>query len=136
MRFTASFISFFLFVSNIFPCTVSIYNIKTNAVYGKVIAETQALIPNATIQIYKNKEGGEEIIAETKSDANGRFEIKNFPAGKYMMRANAEHFTYSYAFMKLKKSSEMNKDREVVIILVPYGECSGTVKIRKIPKTK
>ena|SRR5687767_4525472 len=136
MRFLASLILIFWLVNNVFPCTVEISTIKTNAVYGKVIAETQESIPNAVIQIYKNKEEGIEIIAETKADENGRFEIKNFPAGKYMIRANAEHFTYSYASMKLKKTSAYVRNKEIIITLVPHGDCSGWVEMKKIQKSK
>ena len=118
----------------VFPCVVTISNISTNSVYGSVVTETKEIITGAKIQIYKNTAKGEEILAETESDVNGRFEIKNFSAGKYLIRANAEHFTYSYAFMKLKKSSSI-KNKEIVFTLLPVGGCSGWVKTQKIQKS-
>ncbi len=123
-------------VCDVFPCTINISNIKTSAVYGKVVDETKEIIPNAKIQIYKNTEDGKEILAETTADENGRFEIKNFPAGIYMIRAKAEHFTYSFAFMKLKKSSSSRKKREIVITLVPEFDCSGWIEMQKIQKSR
>lgn len=122
-----------LFAYDAFFCTVNISNIKATAVYGKVIAETKETIPNAKIQIFK-AEDYDKILAETTTDENGRFEIKNFPSGKYMIRAKAEHFAVSIAFMKLKKNSSNVKNKEIVFTLVP--ECSGWVEMQKVQKTK
>ena len=119
-----------------FACTVTISNIKTNSIYGKVISETKEFIPKATIQIYKNTDDGEKVLAEIRTDENGRFELKNFPAGNYMIKANAEGFAYSYASMKLKKSLEQVKKREIVFTLVLYGDCSGWAEMQKIQNTK
>lgn len=124
------------FVQSAFPCTVNISSIKTNAIFGRVITETKEIIPFARIQIYKNSDDGEIILSETKSDENGKFEIKKFPAGKYMIRANAQYFTYSYASIKLKKTSSKSIKKEIVFTLVPNGDCSGWVEMYKIPKSK
>ena len=122
----------FLFFQSSLACTVSIWKIEVKSVQGKIVDEYNNAIPSATVQIYKNKDDGEEILTETKTDEDGKFEIKNSPPGKYMIRANAEHFTYSYATLKLKKSSKKTKNEEIVIVLVPFGECSGTVEVKKI----
>ena len=121
-----------LFVNGCFACSVSIYKIKAKTIYGKVIDEYQNTIPNAAVQIYKNREGVEEILAETKADENGIFEIAGFKTGRYMIRANAENFTYSYAALKLNNSSNKVKNEGIIFALVPYGKCSGTVEMKKI----
>jgi hypothetical protein len=123
----------FLFASGVFACVVNISNIKTSAVYGKVIAETKETIPNVKIQIFKAADY-DKILAETTTDANGRFEIKDFPAGKYMIRAKTGFFAPSIASMKLKKSSSNVKNKEIVFILVP--ECSGWVEMQKVKKSE
>jgi len=132
MKILVCVISLLLFIQSDFACTVDIWNIKAKSIQGKTIDEYKNAISNATVQIYKNKEEGEEILAETKADENGRFEIKDFPPGKYMIRANAEHFTYSYAILKLKKPSKKVTNEEMIFILVPYDQCSGKVEVKKI----
>ena len=136
MRVLNGFVFIFTFVHCAFPCTVTISDIKAKAVYGRVVDEYKAAIPYAKVQIYKDTENGEKVLSETKADENGRFEIKNFPAGKYMIRAGAEYFTYSFASMKLKKSSSAVKSKEIVFTLVPFGSCSGWVEMQKIQKSK
>jgi len=136
MKAVIEFVFIFLFAYSVFPCTVNISSIKTNSIYGRVIDENKSLIPNAKIQIYKNTDNGEEILAETISDENGKFEIKDFPAGKYMIKAGSEHFAYSYASVKLNKTLSNVKYKEIVFTLVPIGECSGWVDMQKIQKTK
>lgn len=129
----------FLAAGNVFPCTIPIGDIKTNAVFGKVIAEfgtVRAPLPNATIEIFKKKKDREEIIAVTKSDENGRFEIKNIPAGKYTISAYSEHFRHSYAWLNLKNTSRKKRDQEIVFTLVTWLECSGDVRVQKILETK
>lgn len=124
------------FVQTAFPCTINISSIKTNAIFGRVITETKEIVSFAKIHIYKNTDDGEMILAESKSDENGRFEIKNFPAGKYMIRANAQYFNYSYVSIKLKKTSSKSIKKEILFTLVPNGDCSGRVEMYKIPKSK
>jgi 5-hydroxyisourate hydrolase-like protein (transthyretin family) len=115
---------------------VSIWNIKAKSIYGKVIDQYNNVISNAVIQIYKNKEEGKEILAETKANENGFFEIANFKSGKYMIRAYADGFTYSYGSLKLKKSLKQARTEEIIFTLVTYGECSGKVEVNKISSEK
>jgi hypothetical protein len=124
-----SFLFIFAFV--VFPCTVTISKIKADGLYGRVIDINKALIPGAIIQIYQNTKDGEKGFAVIRADKDGRFELKDFPAGNYMIKANAEGFAYSYASMKLKKSSGKVKKREIVFTLVPYDGCSGLVEIQR-----
>ena len=128
--------SVLLFLNSTFACIPNISFIKTTAIYGKVVAEDNYPIPNAVIQIYKNKEEGEEIIAETKSDENGRFEINNFLSGNYLIRAKANYFAYSIAQLKLKKSSSKSKTEEIIFTLVSESACSGNAEVKKIDNKK
>jgi len=135
MKYTACFVFVILFVDAAAACTIEISTVKTNAVYGRVIDEMKASIPNARIRIFKSAESNDPL-AETTSDENGRFEIKNFPAGVYIIKANAENFAYTTSFLKLKKSSSKVKKREMVFTLVPSPACSGWVEMQKIQKSK
>lgn len=132
MKIIFSILMLLLFIQSDFACTVSIWDIKAKSLFGRVIDSYKNVIPNANIQIYKNKDEGEEILTETKADENGVFEIVGFKPGKYMIRANAENFTYSYASLKLKKTSSKKRTEEIIFTLVTYGECSGTVEMNKI----
>ncbi len=138
VRIIISLVFAVFLVYDVLPCTVNVSNIKTNAVYGVVITETKEVIPNAKIQIYKNTDDGEEILAETKTDENGRFEIVDFPSGKYMIRAKTWDFYYDIlAVMKLKKSSSRVKNKEIVFTLDTRGEgCLSWVEVQKIQKSK
>jgi hypothetical protein len=131
MKILVFVVSLLLFGESSFACTVSIWDIKAKSVYGRIIDPLENIIPNAVVQVYRNKDEDEEILAETKSDENGVFEIFGLKPGKYMIRSNAEGFTYSYASLKLKKSSKPRKNEEIIFTLVPHPECSGTVEIKK-----
>ncbi|HLM01980.1 MAG TPA: carboxypeptidase-like regulatory domain-containing protein [Pyrinomonadaceae bacterium] len=136
MRILVSIILLFLCSGDALTCTVDISSIKAKAIYGKVIAEDGTPVPDALVQIYRNLEEGEVILAEIKADENGRFEMQNFAAGKYMIRAKSNYFAVSIAIIKLKKSSSKVRNREIVFTLVPDSRCSGWVEMRKIGKTK
>lgn len=123
------------FSESSFACIPNIASIKAKAINGKVVGEGDNFpIPKAIVQVYKIKENGEEILAETKTDENGRFEINNFPSGKYLIRSKAEYFAYSYAEIKLEKSSSNIKKEEIIFTLVPETDCSGDVEVKKIEK--
>jgi hypothetical protein len=136
MKILVGLIFVLLLADGAFPCTVDISNIKAEAIYGRVIDETEAIIPGAKIQIYKSADADEPVLAETTADENGRFEIKNFPAGKYLIRAKAENFAYTTSFLKVTKSASKAKNKEMVFTLVPSVACTGWVEMRKIQKSK
>lgn len=112
MKFLICIISLaLLFFQSGFACTVDIWKIKAAAVRGKVTDAYKNPVPNASIQIYRNKGEGVELPAETRADENGRFEIKNFPSGKYMIKAEAGHFAGALADMKLKSKKAAARER-------------------------
>lgn len=126
---------FLLFSESSFACIPNISFIKAKSLKGKVVGEGDNFpIPKAIVQVYKMKENGEEILAETKTDENGIFEINNFPSGKYLIRSKAEYFAYSYAEIKLEKSSSNIKKEDIIFTLVPETDCSGDVEVKKIEK--
>lgn len=135
MKFLGVAFLILLFANCVFPCTINISKIKAKAIYGIVIDETEFPIADAKIQIYKNSDD-DKILAESITNENGRFEIKNFPAGKYLIRAKAENFAYTTSFLKLKKSSSKIIDREMIFTLVPSIDCTGWVEMKKIQKSK
>jgi 5-hydroxyisourate hydrolase-like protein (transthyretin family) len=136
MKFLTVIVFTLFLVGIAFPCTVSIQNIKSEAIYGRVIDEAQAAITGAKISIYKNAEAEAPAVAETIADENGRFEIKNFPAGIYIIRAKAENFASTTAFLKVTKSFLNAKNKEMVFTLVPSAACTGWVEMKKIKKSK
>lgn len=129
-----TFLALVLFLGkDVFPCTITISNIKATAIYGRIIDEVEMPISGATVQIFKNADSN-KILAEAMSDENGRFEIKDFQAGKYMIRAKAKNFAYTSSFLNLKSSSSKVKKKEMVFTLVPSSGCSGWVEMKKIQK--
>lgn len=138
MRILVCFILIFSFANDALTCTPHVSFIKTKAIYGKIIDEYNRPIPGASVQIYKINDGDEEkILAETKADENGRFEISNFPSGKYAIRADfGDDFRTTYAQLKLKKSSKKVKDEEIIFTLVTIADCSGKVEVKKFSETK
>lgn len=131
------FITIFICLSWIISigCTPQISNIKAKHIYGRVIAEDDGTpLPNATIEISKEVNGIDKILAKTNSDENGFFQIKYLPAGKYLITAKREYFGTGISSLKLITSTSQEIKEEIIFSL--RSECDGVVKVQKIEKVK
>jgi hypothetical protein len=135
MKFIAVFIFVFSCAAGALACSVEISTLNVDAIYGVVTDQKKTSISGANIKIYKTADS-KKALAETVSDENGRFEIEDFPAGEYIIRAWAEKFAVTTAYLKLKRSTSNVKDAEMVFTLVGEEKCTGRAGVRKIKKSK
>ena len=137
MKFVIKFFTVIIFVclywTVLYGCEPKVSNIKANHLYGKVVAEDYgAPLSNATIVVYKNVNDEKKVLARTKSDENGFFQIKNLPADKYTITASREQFAVAVAILKLKNTNSQIIDEEIIFRLNDL--CDGFVKVQKIEK--
>jgi len=94
-----------------------IEEIKVSEVKGLVLLPNKIPIPDATIQLHETNSEG-KLIAQTKTDANGRFKFNDIRKGKYAVIASYPTLVTLHVPTRGSPSeSPKKKQREIVIIL-------------------
>lgn len=119
-----------------FACTPIVSHIKVKQVSGVIVDATDHSIPYATVQVYKDKNGRSEKIAEAIADGSGYFVFGNIPPGEYELRANARYFGTSLAKLTLKRSPENFSNEQILFTLNVSSGCGGAAVLQKIDKDK
>jgi hypothetical protein len=90
---------------------------KVRSISGFVLDESGHAIPNAQVEVSKNKT---DSIRQTLTDSNGSFSLPDFPAGKYDLRIRAIGFQDGWIPIVLsppKKVSSGEKSLRIVLTL-------------------
>lgn len=85
-------------------------------------------LDSAIVELYRNSKDGEKVLQTTRSaSSSGWFSFSDVPSGKYLLRAHVpDLFTHSYASIKV--SPGYSRGSVLRVSLVPYPECSGSIR--------
>ena len=96
---------------------------KTRKVCGVVRDFVGAEIPNAIVQVEKPET--QNIIAESKTNAEGSFDVKNLAAGGYVIRIKVQGFADASQSFRLARLDKGNKCRQPIrVVMDVAGRCS------------
>ena len=108
---------------------------KTHKVCGVVRDFDGVEMPDAMVRV--EKPGTEDIIAESKTTADGTFALPDLAAGDYVIRVKSRGFvdaTQSFRLVRPHKSTACRVPIRVVMDVA--GRCSGVENAFKQPITK
>ena len=95
--------------------------------------EKQPGVPGACLVLFTDKD--HELVMSVKVDADGRFELKDVPPGRYRLIARAEGFCTANIPIEVVKPSR-NRKSEILVHFRPAGidTCSFAEVVRPASK--
>ncbi|HKZ76972.1 MAG TPA: carboxypeptidase-like regulatory domain-containing protein [Pyrinomonadaceae bacterium] len=95
-------------------CVIS--EMKISEVKGIIFLPNKIPIPDATVELHeKNSEG--RIIAQVKTDENGRFKFADVASGKYAIVASYPTLVTLHVPVRVTSKARKSEQKEIVIIL-------------------
>lgn len=114
-------------------CVIS--EIKISEVKGIIFLPNKIPIPDGTVELHeKNSEG--RIIAQAKTDENGRFKFADVASGKYAIVASYPTLVTLHVPVRVTSKARKRQQKEIVIILnglidKPCGDGDAYVQEQK-----
>ena len=120
-------------------CVIS--EIKISEVKGIILLPNKIPIPDATLELHeKNSEG--RIIAQVKSDKDGRFKFDGVASGKYAVVASYPTLVTLHVPVRVTSSKPRKGERKEIVIILnglidkPCGDGDAYVQEQKPSEKK